>query len=117
MSKSEINDLVSKITGYRTEVITQGKEKIGDSKAINVRVKSRTSGEYMDIYIVVSDKHVLLVDFLAKSEAELDNAEFIKIKRSFKMKEKTTNVTVIRFLEFVIIVGGIGFVIYKNLKK
>ena len=81
MSKSEI---INKLFGYNTDIIDKGKEKLGKSKAIKARVKS--SDAYMDIYIVVSDKHILLVNFISDDEVYLDSQEFTDIKKSFKMK-------------------------------
>ena len=104
MSQSEINEILNKLFGYKTQVLSKGKEKLGKSKAIKARVKSEDS--YMDTYIVVSDKHVLLIAFIAKDELTLDSQEFASIKKSFKMKEKTTNVTLLRGGMVFLAIGG-----------
>ena len=110
MTDSEVNEIIDTLFGYKTDIISKGKEKLGKSKSIKARVKS--SDSYMDVYIVVSDKHILLIGFLAPSEAELDSQEFTSIKKSFKMKEKTTNTTLLRGGLLLLAGGGsvIGYI-------
>ena len=112
MSKTEMNEIIDKLVGYKTDIIDRKKEKLGKSKSIKARLKSKDSG-YVDMYIVVSDKHVLLVGFIAPYESDLDSQEFKSIKKSFKMKERTTNATLIRVGGFLLVAGG-SFVGYNK---
>lgn len=105
MTKSEIKELVEGLLKDDVTILKQGKEKLGKSKAI--RARATNDGQYMDIYIVVSDKHILLIFFKAPNEAKLDSTEYLEIKSSFKMKERTTNTTLIRVVIVVIIGAGI----------
>lgn len=93
MTQSEIDEIFSNVIGKNATVLEQTKEKLGKSKAIKARVIY--DGSYMDMYIVVSDKHILLISFVAPNEEELDSNEILNIKKSFKMKEKTTNTTLL----------------------
>lgn len=105
MTKSEVKELVEELLEENVTILDQGKEKLGKSKAIKARAMN--DEEYIDIYIVVSDKHILLILFRAPSEAELDTTEYLEIKKSFKMKERTTNTTLIRVIILVVIGVGI----------
>ena len=113
MSKSDVEEIIGSVVDDDITIIEQDKEKLGKSKAIKARVRDEENN-YMDMYIVVSDKHVLLVCFMAESEAGLDSAEYLKIKKSFKMKERTTNSTVIRVLIFGAVAVGVVLKIRKK---
>lgn len=102
MSNSDVKELVQDTFGYGDNILSQRKEKLGKAQAIKIRVQEDDT--YMDIYMTVSDKHGVLTTFIAESEAELDSREFNEIKKSFKMKEGTTNVTIIKLIVIIIIV-------------
>lgn len=93
MSESEVEELIDGVLKDDINILQQKKEKLGNAKAIKARAENDDS--YLDMYIVVSDKHILLIAFTAASEAELDSEEYLEIKDSFEMKEKTTNTTLI----------------------
>ena len=113
MSNSDVDELLSYIVkdDQETQVMEKKKEKLGKSKALKARVKLNEDNEttYMDVYITVSDKHIVLVSFMANSEVTLDNSEYNSIKKSFKMKEKTTNVTFIKAGIVILILGVVAF--------
>lgn len=102
MSNSEVKELVQETFGYGENILSQRKDKLGKSKAIKARVLSDET--YIDTYITVSDKHIVLVNFTAENEEDLDSSEYKEIKKSFKMKEGTTNVTIIKFVIGIIII-------------
>ena len=110
MSRTEMNQTLDRLFGYSTNIINKEKEKIGSSKSIKARLKS--SNSYMDVYIVTSDKHIMLIGFIAPTEDELDSQEYDTIKKSFKMKEKTTNVTLLCIVIYALAIGGgvIGYI-------
>ena len=105
MSNSDVKELVQDIFGYGNNILSQRKEKLGKAQAIKVRVLEDDT--YMDMYITVSDKHIVATTFIAESEAELDSREFKEIKKSFKMKEGTTNVTILKIVFIIIVVVGL----------
>lgn len=107
MSQSDVEELIGELISDDVTILEQEKEKLGKSKAIKARVKDEEDSTYMDMYIVLSDKHILFVCFTAATEAELDDIEYLEIKASFKMKEKTTNATLVKAGIFVLACGGV----------
>ena len=106
MPKSEVNELLGKVISKDAKIIEQSKEKLGKAKSIKARVLHEES--YMDVYIVVSDKHILLISFVAPNQSELDSEEYLEIKKSFKMKERTTNANLVKFgIGAVAVVGAV----------
>ena len=104
MSKYEVKELLGTVMKDDIDVVETNKEKLGKSKAIKARVKDDDS--YFDFYIVTSNKHILLIAFSAPTIEELDNEEFAAIKKSFKMKEWSTNATLVKFGLGALAVGG-----------
>ena len=104
MSKYEVKELLGTVMKDDIDVVETNKEKLGKSKAIKARVKDDDS--YFDFYIVTSNKHILLIAFSAPTIEELDNEEFVAIKKSFKMKEWSTNATLVKFGLGALAVGG-----------
>ena len=78
MSNSEVKELVQETFGYGENILSQRKDKLGKSKAIKARVLSDET--YIDTYITVSDKHIVLVNFTAENEEDLDSSEYKEIK-------------------------------------
>ena len=106
MSQSEVKELIGKVVSDDVNIIQQKKEKLGKAKALKARVLNDDT--YIDMYILVSDKHILLVSFAAPTESELDSEEYLEIKKSFKMKEKTTNATFVKIgIGALACVGGV----------
>lgn len=112
MSKDDVEELIDIVLKDDVNILEQKKEKLGKAKAIKARAEN--DGDYLDLYIVVSDKHILLVMFTAPTEAELDNEEYLEIKDSFKMKERTTNATFVKILGVLAVGAG---VVFKYRKK
>ena len=116
MSRVETKEVIDSLFDSDTEILDQGKDKLGKAKALKARVK--TSDSYMDVYIVPSDKHVILAGFVSTTESKLDSEEFKTIKNSFVLKEKLTNVTLIRVGGFIVIAAITAFGYYlKNKRK
>lgn len=120
MTKSDIDELVSLLVdknGGKEELLEQKKEKLGNSKAIKIRIKRAEQNDtsYMDMYVTVSDKHIVLVAFMAEDISDLDSTEYKNIKKSFKMKERTTNVTILKVAGIVVVIGVMALVLKKRI--
>ena len=90
------------------------KSKLGKEKAIKVVLKD-DDNDYYEIYILLSNKYVYMVAFTANSQLDLDNADYKMVKDSFKLKDMTTNPTVVYILGAVIVMGASIF--FKSRKK
>ena len=71
---------------------------MGKTKALHLSVLK--DGVYGDLYFMSSNKHYLTVLFMSENKEDLNSAEFIKIKNSFKMKEKFIDVKKLQELGF-----------------
>ena len=121
MTKSQIDELVSLLvdkSSQTEELVEQKKEKLAKSKAIKVRIKRNEKNDisYMDMYITVSDKHIVLVAFMAQDISDLDSIEYKNIKDSFILKEKTTNVTILKVVGIILVIGVITLILKKRAK-
>lgn len=119
MTRSQIDELVSSLVDKSSgteELLEQKKEKLGKAKAIKVRIKRTEQNDtsYMDMYVTVSDKHIVLVAFMAGDISDLDSSEYKEIKKSFRMKEKTTNVTILKVAVIIVVVGVIALRLRKR---
>lgn len=113
---SDLNSLL-RILGRGYNIIeTNKKSKLGKEKAVNVVLKDATG--YFDIYILASNKYIYMVTFTGTSESELENDDYKMIKKSFKLKDRTTNPTVIYILIAIVGIGIRCFISYrKNNRK
>lgn len=112
IDKSDLDKLVSSLS-YGTNVInTNRRAKLGKEKAVELVISS--DGDYIDMYILASNKYIYAVIFTGKSEEELNNSDYKMIKDSFKLKDHTTNFRAL-YIIFLVIAIGISF-LYKNKK-
>lgn len=116
IDKSDLDKLVRTL-GYKADVIsTNRKAKLGKEKAVELVLKK--GNEYMDLYILASNKYIYAVMFNGKSEADLKNDDYSTIKNSFKLKDRTTNYQAIYYIVIIIIaVISMYFRNKKNSKK
>ena len=111
---SDLNRIVSML-GRGDNIISKDKKsKLGKEKAIKVFLKD-DDNDYYEIYILLSNKYVYMVAFTANSQLDLDNADYKMVKDSFKLKDMTTNPTVVYILGAVIVMGASIF--FKSRKK
>ena len=89
MSNDEIKEFISNFqSGNNTNMVITGKEqtKLGKTKALHI--SAQQDGEYADMYLMSSNKHIVGVSFIAQNKADLESDEINSIKDSFEMKEK-----------------------------
>lgn len=81
MSQSDVEDILKYFDGGADDdivVLERKKEKLGKSKAIKARIEMEE--KYADVYIVTSDKHIVIVYFVAPTLLDLNSEEVKKIK-------------------------------------
>ena len=101
---SDLNRIVSML-GRGDNIISKDKKsKLGKEKAIKVVLKD-DENDYYETYILLSNKYIYMVVFTANSQSDLDNADYKMIKDSFKLKDRTTNPTVVYILGAVVVIG------------
>lgn len=91
---------------------TDRRAKLGKEKAIKMILEE--DGNYIEMYILASNKYSYSVIFTGTTQSDLDNSDYAMIKKSFKLKDRTTNPIGIYIL-ITIIVGGFG--VYRKIKK
>ncbi len=115
IEESDLNRIKSLFSINGSNIQTDKKAKLGKEKAIKFTLNN--NGEYMELYILASNNHIYMVVFTGKSNAELNNDEYKMIKDSFKLKDRTTNPTVIYILVIGIIVAIVFFTKYRKQQK
>ena len=110
ISNSEIRELANKAAGSSGEVniVKQGKEKIGKHKAIEIL--SKTDDGYVEVYLLASDDHIFMVCFVGNTIDDINSKDFKEIKKSFKIKEKITNPTLIKVFVLLGVLAAVVFV-------
>lgn len=89
MTNDEIKEFISNFQSENnTNMVITGKEqtKLGKTKALHITAQQ--DGEYADMYLMSSNKHIVGVSFIAQNKADLESEEINSIKDSFSMKEK-----------------------------
>lgn len=105
---SDLDKLVNTLASKASVVSKKKRAKLGKEKAVEVVLSE--DGNYIDLYVLASNKYIYMVTFLGTSEADLDNTDYTMIKKSFKLKDHTTNFKMIYFI-IIIAVGGISMYI------
>lgn len=110
---SDIDLLVRKLGMGNNIIKIDKRAKFGEEKAIKVIVKYDDS--YFEFYILVSNKYVYMVYFVSDTPEGLESSDFQMIKKSFKLKDRTTNSVVIYVLIIIAIIGiKMFFTVRKN---
>ena len=112
IDKSDLDRLVSLLAVGSNIVSTDRKAKLGSEKAVKVTLEE--DGDYLEVYILASNKYIYMVMFTGKSEADLNNSDYAMVKKSFKLKDRTTNPIVIYVLIAMI---GIGIKVFISMRK
>jgi len=89
--------------------------KLGKEKAIKVILED--DGEYLEVYILASNKYIYMVTFIGISKQELNNEEYKMIKKSFKLKDKTTSPIAIYIVIAAIVIGIKVFISMRKNKS
>ncbi len=109
-------DRLTRLIGYgaNAQLVEKNKKaKLGKEKAIEM-IYTR-QGAYVDVYFLASNKYIYMVGFTGSSMEELKNEDFLKIQKSFKLKDRTTNFKALYYVLIALAVI-IGTVI-KNRKR
>lgn len=97
-----------------TIIEVDDRAKLGKEKAVKYIVQDRENNEYIDIYLLASNKYIYMVAFVGETISELSNEDYNEVKYSFKLKDSTTNANVVYFLVFI--VGVVIRIIVKSKK-
>ena len=111
LSNTELKEFISEFENSikgNIQIIDKENGKLGKTKALHLSVLK--DGVYGDLYFMSSNKHYLTVLFMSENKEDLNSAEFIKIKNSFKMKEKFIDVKKIAGVGVLVIIVLIGFI-------
>lgn len=98
----DINKLVRQLGYGSTVVSTDRRAKLGKEKAVEIIL--RDGSNYIDIYIMASNKYIYMAMFFGETQAELSNPDYEMIKNSFKLKDATTNYKAIFTVGFIILI-------------
>lgn len=115
IEKSDLDKIV-RYLGVGTNIVeTNKKAKLGKEKAVRVLLKDDEI--YVEVYILASNKYIYIVSFVSSTQSDLNNEDYEAIKKSFKLKDRTTNPTAVYILVIVVILGIRGFISYKKQKN
>ena len=112
IEETDLNKFIRRYFGYSNIIKTDKKAKLGKEKAVNIIL--RAGNEYIDFYILASNKYIYIVTFEGTSQADLNNKDYKIIKSSFKLKDSTTNPIVIYILIAIAAFGIKYFIKYKK---
>lgn len=112
---SDLDKIISYLGMGSNIVVKDDRTKLGKEKAIKVILQD--DGKYLELYILASNKYIYMVTFVANSREELNNEEYGMIKKSFKLKDRTTNPVAIYILIAMIGIGIKCFVAYRKQKS
>ncbi len=112
IDKSDLDDLIDQ-TFSRTAIIeTDRKAKLGKEKAIHLVLIA--AGNYMDVYILASNKYIYMVSFVGESKSDLDNEDYTMIKKSFKLKDATTDFKALYIVGVIAVIAVSAFFTYRK---
>lgn len=112
IDKDDLKDLINSLSRSSNVVKTEKRAKLGKEKAVEVILSNE--GNYIDLYILASNKYIYMVTFMGETETDLDNSDYAMIKKSFKLKDATTN---FRLLYVIIAIIAIAIGAYLKYKK
>lgn len=115
IKQSDLDSIVRNISYNAITINTDKRAKLGKEKA--VRITLIEDGKYSDVYILASNKYIYLVDFIGESEAELENEDYTMIKKSFKLKDATTDFKALYIIGVIIIIAISAYVKFKKFNK
>lgn len=103
IDEDDLEDLVDSLAYNSTVISTDRKAKLGEEKAVEVIVSD--DGDYIDLFILASNKYIYMVTFVGNSQSDLNNSDYAMIKNSFKLKDHTTNFRAIYIIGIIAIAG------------
>lgn len=112
IDQSDLKDVIRSLSYGANVVKTEKRAKLGKEKAVEVILSE--DGDYMDMYILASNKYIYMVIFTGTSQAELENSDYNMIKDSFKLKDATTNFRLLYILGVIIVIAIGAFVKYRK---
>ena len=114
-SDSELEEFIKQVQQESTsklQIIDKEKGKLGNAKAIHLSVQENSI--YGDMYIMTSNKHMVMVAFFCENRENLRSDEFVKIKDSFKFKEGFFDMGKILTYAGVVIIIAAGIIRRKR---
>ena len=97
-----------KIMGIEN-ILLDKKAKLGKEKAVKFILKRENyfdeSDTYLEMYLLASNKYIYVVGFSGETEADLNCEDFEMVKKSFKLKDRTTNPIAIYILIGAVAIG------------
>lgn len=112
IDRDDLKDLVNSLSRGANVIKTEKRAKLGKEKAVEVVLSSE--GNYIDLYILASNKYIYMVTFMGENETDLENTDYTMIKKSFKLKDATTN---FRLLYIIIAIIAIAIGAYLKHRK
>ncbi len=112
IDKSDLDDLIGKAFNKSSVIETDRKAKLGKEKAIHLILAE--DGDYMDVYILASNKYIYMVSFVGESKSDLDNEDYTMIKKSFKLKDATTNFKALYIVGVIVVIAISAFFKYRK---
>lgn len=112
-------DRIVRTISYGSEVVeTDKKAKLGKEKAVKIILRNSLFGEeqYLEMYLVASNNYVCAIVFTGETEADLDCEDYKMIKKSFKLKDRSTNPIAI-FIIIALVGVGIRFWVANKKQK
>lgn len=112
-------DRIVRTMSYGSEVVDKDKKaKLGKEKAVKIILRNSLFGEeqYLEMYLIASNNYVCAIAFTGESEADLDCEDYKMIKKSFKLKDRSTNPVAI-FIIIALVGVGIRFWITNKKQK
>lgn len=112
ISQSDLNDLSRSIARTGTSVETEKRVKLGKEKAAKMILSDGDS--YVELYVLASNKYIYLVTFVGETEADLNNSDYEMVKKSFKLKDATTNFRLLYVIVALIVIGVSAYLKYRK---
>ena len=112
---AELKEIVNNMQSEKNnnlKIISKEKTKLGNANTIHLSVQENNS--YGDMYLMTSNKHMVMVSILCGNKEELNSNEIIKTKESFKFKESFFDIEKIIKYGFVIIIIIYGIIRIKR---
>ncbi len=112
IDKDDLKDLVRKLSINSDVVKTEKRAKLGKEKAVELILSSE--GNYIDLYILASNKYIYMVTFMGDTETDLENTDYAMIKKSFKLKDATTNFRLLYVIVAIIVIAIGAYLKYRK---
>lgn len=115
IDQSDLDKTIRLLSGDSSIIKTEKRAKLGKEKAVEVILSD--DGDYMDLYILASNKYIYMVTFMGTSQAELENTDYAMIKNSFRLKDATTDIRLFFVIGIMLLIGIGIFISYRRTKN